>query len=173
MTHILSVLVDHVWGMPLIVLLIGGGFYLLVRARGLPFLGFFHGLKLFLGLYKHDHQKADGQISHFQALCNALSSTIGIGNIAGVAVAITQGGPGAIFWMWLAGLIGMNTKFFECTLSVMHRGRDYRSEIQGGPMYVIQNALPKTFFLFSCFVCYVWLGGNLPPFSNQPVGHLY
>ena len=169
MSKLLSTIVDYVWGMPLIVLLIGGGLYLLVISRGLPFKGFIHGFKLFLGLYKHNYQgKVEGQISHFKALCNALSSTIGIGNIAGVAVALTQGGPGAIFWMWVAGLIGMNTKFFECTLSLMYRGRDYKSEVQGGPMYVIQNALPKNFFPLSLLFAFFGFIGTLPLFQiNQ------
>ena len=169
MSEILSVMVDHVWGMPLVILLIGGGIYLLGWSRLDSFRGFIHGFKLFLGLYQHDKDKnADGQISHFQALCNALSATIGVGNIAGVAVAITQGGPGAIFWMWVAGLIGMNTKFFECTLSVMYRGRDYRGEIQGGPMYVIQNALPKPFFFMAILFSIFGLVGTLPLFQvNQ------
>lgn len=169
MSNLLSIIVDYVWGMPLIVLLIGGGFYLLVLSRGLSFKGFIHGFKLFLGLYQHDHQeKAEGQISHFQALCNALSSTIGVGNIAGVAVALSQGGPGAIFWMWVAGLIGMNTKFFECTLSLMYRGRDYKSEVQGGPMYVIQNALPKKYLFFAFLFAFFGLVGTFPLFQvNQ------
>ena len=174
MSEILSTAVDYVWGMPLITLLIGGGIYLLVKSRCISFRGFIHGFKLFLGLYKHDKDKnADGQISHFQALCNALSATIGVGNIAGVAVAITQGGPGAIFWMWVAGLVGMNTKFFECSLAIMYRGRDYKGEIQGGPMYVIQKALPKPFFFMAIVFALFGLVGTLPLFQvNQLAGFI-
>ena len=169
MSDILSTVVDYVWGMPLVILLIGGGVYLLVLSHLVSFKGFVHGFKLFLGLYHHEKdKKAEGQISHFQALCNALSATIGVGNIAGVAVAITHGGPGAIFWMWVAGLVGMNTKFFECTLSVMYRGRDYKGEVQGGPMYVIQNALPKPFFFLAILFSVFGLLGTLPLFQvNQ------
>lgn len=132
------------WGPPLIILLVGGGLVLMIFSRLLPFTGFAHALRLTLGKYHHlgDEQDA-GQISHFKALCNALAATIGLGNIGGVAIALSTGGPGAIFWMWVAALIGMNTKFFECSLAVMYRGRDYRGDVQGGPMYVIENALPR------------------------------
>ncbi len=87
-------------------------------------------LRLVSGKIESD-AKADGQISHFQALSNALAATIGLGNIAGVAVAIYQGGAGAVFWMWISALLGMNTKFFECTLAVMFRGKDYEKQVQG------------------------------------------
>jgi len=144
-SNFLSIVVDYAWGLPLVFLLIGGGFYLLTVSKLLPLRGFAHAFALITGKFKHQAKSAEGQISHFQGLTNALAATIGLGNIAGVAVAITQGGPGAIFWMWLAGIIGMNTKFFECSLSLMHRGHDFRGEVQGGPMYVIENALSKKF----------------------------
>src|SRR5690606_23466967 len=95
--------------------------------------------------HNKDEQDKEGQISHFQALCNALAATIGLGNISGVAVAIYQGGAGAVFWMWLAAFLGMNTKFFECTLAVMYRGKDYAGEVQGGPMYYIREGMGKKF----------------------------
>jgi alanine or glycine:cation symporter, AGCS family len=112
-----SELVDYAWGMPLIVVLLGGGFVLLALSRFLPFLGLRHAIDILRG--KFDHEDDPGDITHFQALATALSSTIGMGNIAGVAVAITQGGPGAVFWMWRAAIVGMATKFFTCTLAVM------------------------------------------------------
>lgn len=114
-------------------------------SRFLPFIGLRHALRLVRGQVSHSDKKAIGQISHFQGLTNALAATMGLGNMAGVAVAIEQGGPGAIFWMWMAALLGMNTKFFECSLSLMHRGRDHKQVIQGGPMYAIENALPPMF----------------------------
>ena len=77
-------------------------------------------------------EKSKGQLSQFQALSNALAATIGLGNIAGVAVAITQGGPGALFWIWVSGFIGMNTKFYESSLALMYRGKDALGEVQGG-----------------------------------------
>ncbi|RME14073.1 MAG: alanine:cation symporter family protein [Bdellovibrio sp.] len=152
----LSHLVDILWGPTLLILLVGGGSLLFVYSRFLPFKGFGRALTLIRGKFHHKgEEKAEGQISHFQALMTAVAATVGLGNIGGVAVAITQGGAGAIFWMWVAALIGMNTKFFECTLSVMYRGHDYKGEPQGGPMYVILNTFPKRFhflaYLFAAF----------------------
>ncbi len=147
---------DLAWGWPLMALLLGGGIYLLILSRGLPFSGFFIALSLVSGRLHHKADlKAWGQLSHFQALMNAIAATVGLGNIGGVAVAISTGGPGAIFWMWVAAFVGMNTKFFECTLALMFRGQDYAGEPQGGPMYVISSALPSRWgwmgSLFSIF----------------------
>jgi len=155
-SEILQAIVNFIWGLPLVILLMGGGLYLLIVSRFLPFLGFSHAIALITGRFKHkSHSEAEGQISHFQGLTNALAATIGLGNVAGVAVALNQGGPGAIFWMWIAAFIGMNTKFFECSLSLMFRGQDHELNVQGGPMYVIEKALPKAFrplaFLFALF----------------------
>jgi alanine or glycine:cation symporter, AGCS family len=146
--------VDIIWGPPLIFLLMGGGIVLLWYSRFLPLFYFKTAIELIIGR-KSNSDKAPGQLSHFQALTNALSATVGMGNIAGVAVAIYQGGPGALFWMWMSALIGMNTKFFECTLSVKYRGRDYQGETQGGPMYVMKEKLgrfgkPLAFMFTSC-----------------------
>ena len=94
---------------------------------------FKHGIHILLG--KYDSDDDPGQITHFEALSSALAGTVGMGNIAGVAVAINTGGPGAIFWMWITAVIGMSTKFFTCTLSIMFRGIDDSGEVQGGVMY--------------------------------------
>lgn len=151
--QLLQIVVDHAWGTPLLVLLVAGGFILTLYSRFLPFRGVAHAFKIIRG----DYDKADdpGQISHFQALATALSSTIGLGNIGGVAIAITQGGPGAVFWMWIAAIVGMATKYFTCTLAVMYRGRDSRGDVQGGPMYYIEVGLGRRFralaILFSIF----------------------
>ena len=110
---------DYAWGLPLLILLIGGGLYLLVRSQFLPFRYFFHALNVLRG--KYDDPNALGELTHFQALSTALASTIGMGNIAGVAVAIHIGGPGAMFWMWMSAIVGMSTKFFTCTLAIMFR----------------------------------------------------
>ena len=119
-----NLMVDWAWGFPLILLLMVGGAYLLLVGRAVPLRGFAHAIRLVAGKFHHDGDSRDaGQLSHFKALTNALSATVGIGNIAGVAVAISQGGAGAIFWMWVSALVGMNTKFFECTLAVMYRGK--------------------------------------------------
>ena len=91
-------------------------------SRFLPFRYLFHGLSLLFG--KWSEREAPGEVSHFRALCSALSGTVGMGNVAGVAVAITQGGPGALFWMWVCAVLGMATKFYTCSLAVMYRGKD-------------------------------------------------
>ncbi|MFP5520353.1 MAG: alanine/glycine:cation symporter family protein [Bdellovibrionia bacterium] len=136
--------VGLVWGLPLVIALVFSGivftFYF-----GFPQVRFFrHAIDVVRG--KFDSAKDVGEISHFQALTSALSATVGLGNIAGVAVAISLGGPGAVFWLWVAGFIGMTTKFTEVTLSVMHREVQPSGKVHGGPMYVIKNAMPKSFF---------------------------
>jgi len=135
-------LVDLVWGPHLVALLFFGGVYLFIRSKGRPLKSIGLAFKLALGLSDFGKDdKSAGQLSHFQALSNALAATIGLGNIAGVAVAITQGGPGALLWIWVSGFIGMNTKFYESTLALMFRGKDARGEVQGGPMYYIPQII--------------------------------
>ena len=144
---------DYAWGLPLVVLLIGGGLYLLILSRFLPFRYIAHAFQVLRG--KYDDPNDPGQISHFKALTTALSSTIGMGNIAGVAVAISVGGPGAMFWMWVSAIVGMSTKFFTSTLAIMYRGKDSAGELQGGPMYFIMEGLGKSWkplaIMFSVF----------------------
>ncbi|MXZ73864.1 MAG: alanine:cation symporter family protein [Gemmatimonadetes bacterium] len=120
-------------------LVIGGGALLLLYSRFTPFRYVKHAIDLVRGRY--DDPDDPGDVSHFKALVSALSATIGMGNISGVAIAITTGGPGAIFWMWFSAFVGMATKFFTCSLAVMYRGRDTAGHIQGGPMYVISEGL--------------------------------
>lgn len=154
------------WGIPLLILLVGGGFYLLLRSGFVPYRYLGHAIQVLRG--KYDNPEDEGEISHFQALTTALSSTIGMGNVAGVAVAITVGGPGAIFWMWVSGLIGMATKFFTCTLSVMYRGKDSAGETQGGPMYFITEGLGRNWKPLAIFFSLAGLIGALPVFNvNQ------
>ncbi len=154
------------WGLPLLILLIGGGFYLLILSRFLPFRFFGHAIKVLRG--KYDNPDDPGEISHFQALTTALSSTIGMGNIAGVAVAISIGGPGAVFWMWVSAVIGMSTKFFTSTLAIMYRGRDSAGDLQGGPMYFIMEGLGKSWKPLAIFFSVCGLVGALPVFNvNQ------
>ncbi len=151
--HIVKAFSDYAWGLPLVILLIGGGLYLLMLSRFLPFRFVGHAIQVLRG--KYDDPNDPGQISHFKALTTALSSTIGMGNIAGVAVAISVGGPGAMFWMWVSAIVGMSTKFFTSTLAVMFRGKDSRGELQGGPMYFIVEGLGKKWkplaIMFSLF----------------------
>ncbi len=169
MTYIdqfLSELSSFVWGLPLLVLLIGGGLYLLILSRFLPFRYLGHAINVLRGRY--DDPDAPGEINHFAALTTALSTTIGMGNIAGVAVAISIGGPGAIFWMWVSALVGMGTKFFTCTLAIMYRGTDSRGELQGGPMYFITEGLGKSWKPLAIFFSIAGLIGALPVFNvNQ------
>ena len=140
-------------------LVIGGGIFFLLYSRLTPFRYFKHAFDILLG--KYDDPSDDGQISHFQALSTALSSTVGIGNIAGVAVAISLGGPGALFWMWISALVGMATKFFTCSLGIMFRGHDSDGELQGGPMYVIEQGMGKKFKFLSYWFSIAGLVGCL------------
>ena len=153
------------WGTPLVILLLGGGIFFALYSRLKPMLYFKHGIDVLLG--KFDSDDDPGQISHFEALSSALAGTVGMGNIAGVAVAIQTGGPGAIFWMWITAILGMSTKFFTCTLAVMFRGKDDQGEIQGGVMYYIEEGLGKSYrplaILFSIsglFGCIVFFQAN-------------
>ena len=155
-----------VWGFPLLILLIGGGFYLLILSRFLPFRYLGHAINVLRG--KYDSDLDEGEISHFQALTTALSSTIGMGNIAGVAVAIAFGGPGAVFWMWISAIIGMSTKFFTSSLAIMFRGKDSEGKTQGGPMYFIVEGLGKSWKPLAVFFSLCGLIGALPVFNvNQ------
>ena len=136
----LSEISGFLWGrFFLIPLLVGTGLYLTVILRGLQFRQL--GPALWLGLVKRREPDGIGEISHFQALMTALAATVGTGNIAGVATAIAAGGPGALFWMWMTGLVGMATKYAEALLSVHYRVRDERGEMSGGPMYFLARGI--------------------------------
>ena len=157
---------SYAWGPWLLVLLLGGGVFFLVYSRAMPFRHLGHACRLLLG--RHDASTDPGQISHFQALSSALAGTVGMGNIAGVALAIYVGGPGAIFWMWITAVVGIATKFFTCSLAVMYRGRDSEGVLQGGPMYVIREALPRRFRFLAYLFAGFGLLGCLPIFqANQ------
>ena len=163
---IISEISSFVWGYPLLFILIGGGSYLLIKSRFIPFKYFFHSIDIVRG--KFNDKNSDGEITHFQALTTALSATVGMGNIAGVAVAISIGGPGAIFWMWISGIIGMSTKFFTSSLAIMYRGKDSSGNIQGGPMYFIVNGLGKKWLPMAIFFSFFGMIGALPVFNvNQ------
>jgi len=132
---------DWIWDLPLLILLMGGGLFFMLYSGFVPFRYLVHAVKVVGG--KFDHESGPGQITSYQALSAAIAATVGLGNISGVAVAINMGGPGAIFWMWVSAFVGMATKFFTCTLAIMYRGKDSSGEIQGGPMYVIEEGLGK------------------------------
>ena len=149
--------VDLVWSLPLVLLLIGAGLYFTIAGRLTPVLRVRHAIDVLRGRY--DDPNDPGEITHFQALSSALSATIGTGNIAGVAIAVTVGGPGAVFWMWIAGLVGMATKFFTCTLAVLYRKKDSKGVPQGGPMYWIEVGLgPRWKFLGILFSIFGMVG---------------
>ena len=160
-----------VWGLPLVGLILGGGIFFTVYSRFAPLRHLFHTLDVLRGKYSSPDDP--GQITHFQALCTALASTIGLGNISGVAIAIYQGGPGALFWMWLCAALGMSTKFFTCTLSVLYRGRDSAGELQGGPMYFIQEGLGPKFRPLAVFFAVCGLLGCLSLFQTNQLMEIF
>ncbi len=125
----------------IVVWLVVGALFLTVYMRFINIRGFRHAIGLVSG--KHDDPNTSGEVSHFQALATALSATVGLGNIAGVAVAISLGGPGATFWMIIAGMLGMSSKFVECTLGVKYRTIKENGEVSGGPMYYLSQGLSK------------------------------
>lgn len=153
------------WNVPI---LVGSGLFFLLYSKLKPFKYILHAFQLLSGKYSKEND--EGEVSHFQALTTALSGTIGLGNIAGVAIAIKLAGPGAIFWMWLTAIVGIATKFFTCSLSVMYREKDSEGFVNGGPMYVIKNGLPKSMIPLAYFFALAGLIGSLPGFqSNQLV----
>ena len=165
MAEFLSSFSGWLWG-NLLYLLLGGGLFFAVFSRFCPFRYLGHGMALLLGMKVE--KDAPGEVSHFRALCSALSGTVGMGNVAGVAVAITQGGPGAIFWMWVCAFLGMATKFYTCSLAVMYRGKDENGVEQGGPMYFIREGLGEKWQPLAIFFAACGMFGCLPLLqSNQ------
>lgn len=158
------------WGTPLVVLLVGGGLFFMIHSRLLQYRYIGHSLDLLRGKYHEAANVAAGGISHWGALATALSGTIGLGNITGVAVAITLGGPGAIFWMWITAIVGTSTKFYTASLAIMYRGHDDKGDLQGGPMYVIQEGLGKKWMPLAIMFAFAGLLGTSPIFQiNQLV----
>ncbi|WP_426577575.1 alanine/glycine:cation symporter family protein [Xenorhabdus stockiae] len=144
-----------VWGVPMLIGLLGIGIFMQIRLSFLPIRKLGTGFKL---LFQKNKQRGEGQISPFNALMTALSATIGTGNIAGVATAIVMGGPGALFWMWMTALVGMATKYSEAVLAVRYRETDKNGNYVGGPMYYIKNGLGKK---------WVWLGTLFALFGSM------
>jgi len=153
--------------------LVGTGLYLTWRLRFVQVRHFCDGLRL---LFQHTKAKdrAPGEVSRFAALSTALSGTIGTGNIAGVATAITMGGPGAIFWMWITAIVGMATKFASCTLAVKFRDVDEQGHFSGGPMHTLRNGLnmPKLGAIFAFFTIIATLGTGNAVQANSIVNGL-
>lgn len=133
---------DLVWGIPLIVLILTVGIYLTIRLKGLQITKLPLAIK---NIFANEKDGKDGEVSSFAALCMTLSATIGTGNIVGVATAIVAGGPGALFWMWIAALFGTATKYAECLLAIKYRVVAEDGHIVGGPFYYIENGMGKKF----------------------------
>lgn len=156
---LVATLSSWVWGPPMLILLVGTGLYLTILLKGMQFRVLGHAFKL---VFHKDHGHA-GDISHFAALMTALAATVGIGNIVGVATAITLGGPGAVFWMWMTGLVGMATKYSEAVLAVKYREHGEHG-MRGGPMYYLAKGcnLPTLGWLFALFTALAAFGiGNM------------
>ncbi len=133
---------SFVWGIPLIALILLSGLFLTVRLKGVQFRKLPHAFKK---MFANEKSGQHGEVTSFAALCTALSATIGTGNIVGVATAVVAGGPGALFWMWLAALVGMATKYSECLLSVKYRQVTEDGHIIGGPFYYIEKGMGSKF----------------------------
>ena len=136
--NFLSNLDNMIWGLPLIIAILATGLFLTIRLKGLQFRKFPTAVK---EIFTNEVSGEHGDVTSFQALCTALSATIGTGNIVGVATAIAAGGPGALFWMWLAALVGTATKFSECMLAVKYRQVAEDGHIVGGPFYYIEKGM--------------------------------
>ena len=151
---------------PMFVLLICGGLFLVFFSKFLPYRYFGHAIAITAG--KYDGDKAKGDVSSFQALSAAVAATVGLGNISGVAIAIHDGGPGVVFWIWMTALIGMCIKFYSGSLAVMFRGEDSEGKMQGGPMYYIIHGLGPKFKPLAVFFSIFGLFGFLGVFTaNQ------
>jgi AGCS family alanine or glycine:cation symporter len=163
---------DIAWGLPFILMLAGVGLYFTIRLGFTQFRKMGHAIAI--GRGKYDEPDAPGEVTHFQALCAALSATVGVGNIGGVATAIWWGGPGAAIWMALFGLLGMMTKFASCTLAIKYRVTDQDGHIIGGPMEFLSRGLGKRFawlatMFAGCAVIASFGGGNMVQ-ANQMAG---
>ena len=152
---------NFIWGIPAMICIIGVGLFLSIRMKFIQFRKFPLAMKQTIGKIFDKKEASDGAMTPFQAVCTALSATVGTGNIAGVAGAIAIGGPGAVFWMWISACLGMCTKFAEVILAVHYRERNEQGELVGGPMYYIKNGLSKKWrflaVLFAAFVLIVFV----------------
>jgi AGCS family alanine or glycine:cation symporter len=157
---------NNIVNWPMFIMLIGGGLFLVFYSKFLPYRYFGHAIAITAG--KYDDKNAKGDVSSFQALSAAVAATVGLGNISGVAIAIHDGGPGVVFWIWVTALIGMGIKFYSCSLSVMFRGTDSEGHLQGGPMYYITKGLGEKARPLAVFFAVCGLFGFLGVFTaNQ------
>ncbi len=144
---------DIVWGVPMLVLLVGAGILLTARTSGVQFRRFGYAMKNTIGKVFRKADAGDGEVTPFQAMSTALAATVGTGNIAGITTAITLGGPGTIFWLWITALIGMATKYSEVLLAVKFRERNEKGDWVGGPMYYIKNGLGSNWKWLGAIFC--------------------
>lgn len=153
---VIQTISDFLWGTPMTIALIGTGLYLSIKFKFRYITKIkFHFQNTFGKMFKGKGE-GEGTVSGFAAACTAMANTIGVGNIGGVATAITMGGPGAIFWMWISALLGMGTKFAEVVLAVFYREKDVNGDWVGGPMYYIKNGLGKNAYILA--IAYSVLG---------------
>lgn len=147
-----------VWGLPLIIFLVGTGIFLTIRISFFSFRMLPYSLKK---AFSKQDDKSEGDISHFQALMTALAATVGTGNVVGVATAVVIGGPGAVFWMWMTALVGMATKYSEGILGVKYRQKNSKGEMSGGPMYYLEHGLGQKWLgvLFAFFAVFAAIFG--------------
>ncbi len=146
---VLDAIDGFVWGLPLIILILATGIFLTIRLRGVQFSQLKFAIK---SIFRKSDKKEGGELSSFKSLCTALSATIGTGNIVGVATAIALGGPGALFWMWFAALVGMATKYSECLLAIHFREQKEDGHILGGPFYTCEKGVGAKFPKFGKFL---------------------
>ena len=149
----------------MLLLIVGGGLYLVAYSKLLPYRYFKHAIQITSG--KYDHPDDPGEVSHLQALSSAVAATVGLGNISGVAIAIYLGGPGVVFWIWITALIGICIKFYSCSLAIMYRDNDNEGNLQGGPMYYITMGMGKKARPLAVFFCIAGLFGVLPAFTTN------
>ncbi len=150
-TDILKIINGYVWGVPLILLIILGGLFLTIRLGGMQFVRLPLAMKYML----KNEKSGKGEVTSFAALCTALSATIGTGNIVGVATAVVAGGPGALFWMWLAALFGMATKYSEGLLAIKYRTHDLETNhVLGGPFYYIERGMGQKWIWLAKFFAF-------------------
>ena len=153
----LTLIADFLCGYPLFALLIGGGIFLFISSGAVSI----RRLPAALAELRRKQSVGDGQISSIQALASVVAATVGLGNIAGVAIALVMGGPGAIFWMWISALVGMATKYHEGALAIMYKGRDDRGHAQGGVMHIITNGLGQRWLPMAKFFAIAGIFGTL------------
>ena len=149
----------------MLLLIVGGGLYLVAYSKLLPYRYFKHAILITSG--KYDHPDDPGEVSHLQALSSAVAATVGLGNISGVAIAIYLGGPGVVFWIWMTALVGICIKFYSCSLAIMFRDKDSEGNLQGGPMYYITMGMGKKASPLAVFFCIAGLFGVLPAFTTN------